>query len=303
VLDFVDTLVASTGDPDVIVLGDMNAYMAEDPILELETELTNVFAEHADDPSSFNFFAASSAPWIGRGSLDHIFTTPAMAHKVTTVAEWHINADEPNMLGWSNPATSASGPYRASDHDPVLMGLRIPAPFTDTAGSIFVDDITWVAEAGITRGCNPPLNDNYCPDDLLTRGQLAAMFNRALDLSTTATDFFTDDDSSIFEDDINRLAEAGITLGCNPPANDSYCFEDLVTRGEIAAMFNRALDLSATATDFFTDDDSSIFEDDINRLAEAGITRGCNPPANDNYCPADTVTRGEIAAFWHRALG
>jgi len=241
VLDFVDSLVVSSGDPDVIVLGDMNAYMAEDPILELETELTNVFAEHVDDPYSYNFFAASSAPWIGRGSLDHIFTTPDMAHKVTTVAAWHINGDEPNMLGWSNPDTSAPGVYRASDHDPVLMGLRIPAPFNDTAGSIFADDITWVAEAGITRGCNPPLNDQYCPEDLLTRGQLAAMFNRALDLPVTATDFFTDDDASIFEDDINRLAEAGITLGCNPPANDSYCPADSVTRGEIAAFWHRAL--------------------------------------------------------------
>jgi hypothetical protein len=68
-------------------------------------------------------------------------------------------------------------------------------------------------------------------------------------------------------------------------------------------MFVRALDLPATATDYFTDDDASIFEDNINRLAEAGITRGCNPPANDNYCPGDNLTRGQIAAFFHRALG
>ena len=68
-------------------------------------------------------------------------------------------------------------------------------------------------------------------------------------------------------------------------------------------MFSRALDLPATTTDYFTDDDTSIFENDINRLAEAGITRGCNPPANDNYCPNDSLTRGQIAAFWHRALG
>ncbi len=53
----------------------------------------------------------------------------------------------------------------------------------------------------------------------------------------------------------------------------------------------------------FTDDDTSIFESDINDLAEAGITLGCNPPANDNYCPEDTFTRGQMAAFWRRALG
>ncbi|MDJ0663242.1 MAG: ExeM/NucH family extracellular endonuclease [Acidimicrobiia bacterium] len=302
VLEFVDALQAFSGDDDVIVLGDLNSYLAEDPILELETELTNVFAEMSVNPYTYNFFAASSAPWIGRGSLDHILVTPEMAHKVSDVEAWNINGDEPNMLGWTNPDDSAPGPYRSSDHDPIVMGLRTPAPFTDTAGSIFAADIQWLAEAGITRGCNPPVNDNYCPELELSRGQMAAMFVRALDLPATTTDFFTDDEFSIFEDDINRLAEAGITRGCNPPDNDSFCPDDLVTRGQVAAMFVRALDLPATTTDFFTDDDPSIFEDDINRLAEADITRGCNQ-AGDNFCPLDNLTRGEIAAFWHRALG
>jgi predicted extracellular nuclease len=303
VLDFVAALQAFTGDPDVIVLGDLNAYMAEDPILELETGLSNVFADLSEDAYTYNFFAASSAPWIGRGNLDHILVTPEMAHKVSGVEAWHINGDEPNMLGWNTPALSAPGPYRSSDHDPIVMGLRIPAPFTDTVGNIFAADIQWVAEAGITFGCNPPVNDEYCPNNVLTRAQLAAMFTRALRLPATTTDYFTDDDTSIFEDDINRLAEAGITLGCNPPTNDSFCPGDTVTRGQVAAMFTRALELPATTTDYFTDDDTSIFEDDINRLAEAGITAGCNPPTNDNFCPTDTLTRGQIAAFWRRALG
>jgi len=47
---------------------------------------------------------------------------------------------------------------------------------------------------------------------------------------------------------------------------------------------------------------SSIFASDIGRLATAGITRGCNPPANDLFCPADVVTRSQLAAFLHRAL-
>ncbi len=112
---------------------------------------------------------------------------------------------------------------------------------TDTAGSVFANDIMWVAQAGITFGCNPPVNDNYCPTDPLTRGQMAAMFVRAFDLPATAVDYFTDDEASVFEDDVNRLAEAGITLGCNPPANDNYCPDDLLNRGEIAAFFRRSL--------------------------------------------------------------
>ena len=49
----------------------------------------------------------------------------------------------------------------------------------------------------------------------------------------------------------------------------------------MAAFMVRALDLPATDIDFFTDDNGSVFGDDINRLAASGITRGCNPPDND----------------------
>ncbi len=46
----------------------------------------------------------------------------------------------------------------------------------------------------------------------------------------------------------------------------------------------------------------SIFEDDIDKLATAGVTLGCNPPANTNYCPANPVTREQMAAFLRRAF-
>jgi hypothetical protein len=50
----------------------------------------------------------------------------------------------------------------------------------------------------------------------------------------------------------------------------------------------------------FTDDDTSVFEVDIEWMASTGITFGCNPPDNDNYCPDRAVTRGQMAAFMHR---
>jgi hypothetical protein len=82
-----------------------------------------------------------------------------------------------------------------------------------------------------------PHNDNYCPDDLVTRGQFAAHMNRALGLMAGAdADLFTDTAASIFETDINKIATAGITLGCNPPDNDNLCPDDLVTRGQMAAF-------------------------------------------------------------------
>ena len=54
--------------------------------------------------------------------------------------------------------------------------------------------------------------------------------------------------------------------------------------------------------DLYTDDDDSVFEGDIDRLGTAGVTRGCNPPQNDRFCPKANVTRGQMAAFLHRAL-
>jgi hypothetical protein len=59
---------------------------------------------------------------------------------------------------------------------------------------------------------------------------------------------------------------------------------------------------SGLGADLFGDDDTSIFEGDIDRLGTAGITKGCNPPANDRYCPDRVVTRAEMASFLARAL-
>ncbi|KAA3638938.1 MAG: S-layer homology domain-containing protein, partial [Armatimonadetes bacterium] len=115
-------------------------------------------------------------------------------------------------------------------------------------------------------------------------------------------DFFTDDDDSVFEGDINRLAAAGITKGCNPPKNDLFCVDGNVTRGQMAAFLVRAYGYTAGAGDnLFDDDDDSIFEMDIDRLGTSGVTRGCNPPENNLYCPDSLVTREQMAAFLFRA--
>jgi hypothetical protein len=117
-------------------------------------------------------------------------------------------------------------------------------------------------------------------------------------------DPFVDDDTSTFESDIAWLAGAGITKGCNPPANDRFCPDGKVTRSQMAAFLVRALGYTDNGGgDLFVDDDGSVFEADIDRLGTAGVTKGCNPPANTRYCPNSFVTRGQMAAFLHRALG
>ena len=75
-----------------------------------------------------------------------------------------------------------------------------------------------------------------------------------------------------------------------------------MTRGQMAAFLVRALGLPAGESVEVVDDEDSVFDADIERLAASGITRGCNPPVNDRFCPDDPVTRGQMAAFLHRAL-
>jgi len=60
---------------------------------------------------------------------------------------------------------------------------------------------------------------------------------------------------------------------------------------------------NSAGTDFFVDDEGNPFEESINKLAAAGMTVGCNPPANDRYCPDRNLQRAEMATFFVRELG
>ena len=174
--------------------------------------------------------------------------------------------------------------------------------FTDIDASTHKADIEYLAALGIALACTAG-PENFCPNDRMRREDLAAFMVRALDLPPTTTDYFHDDDGLPFEDDINALAAAGITRGCNPPTNDRFCPDSTVTRGQTAAFIVRAWNLTDPgAGDRFADDDLSVFEGDIDRLAQAGITLGCNPPDNTNYCPLRLLSRAEMSSFLARAL-
>ncbi len=177
--------------------------------------------------------------------------------------------------------------------------------FLDDDASVHEADIEAIALEGITLGCNPPDNDLFCPGEVVARGQMAAFLTRANGYTDTdPEDRFTDDDDSVFEADIEALADARVTLGCNPPVNDMFCPDDPVSRGQMAAFLTRAFGyMDADPDDRFTDDDGSVFEADIEALASAGVTLGCNPPVNDQFCPDDPVTREQMASFLTRALG
>jgi hypothetical protein len=236
---------------------------------------------------------------------------------VTLVASWTIDwGDGSNQVILSVAGTftethvySSPGTYTISVEaegatDSTMISIEgYDGTFADDDGSVFEADIEWLAAEEITRGCNPPDNTLFCPSQIVTRGEMAAFLVRALGYTDTGTASFTDTAGSIFETDILKLATADVTRGCNPPDNDMFCPDAPVTRGQMAAFLVRALGYTDTGTASFTDTAGSIFETDILKLATADVTRGCNPPTNDRYCPTDGVTRGQMAAFLHRALG
>lgn len=185
--------------------------------------------------------------------------------------------------------------------DPIL--LSFDGTFMDDDDNTFTANIESIAAANVTKGCNPPFNDRFCPGDDVSREQMAAFIVRALGLTANDHPGFTDvAPGTTFAQDIGKLATAGITKGCNPPANTRFCPKDDVSREQMAAFIVRALGLTDETHPGFTDVAAgSTFVVDIERLATAGITKGCNPPANTRYCPKDQVTRGQMAAFLDRA--
>jgi hypothetical protein len=131
-LGFVDDLKTSTGDSDLLVIGDLNAYGEEDPIDVLRNGgLTDEIDRFVENPYSFVFDGQS-------GYLDHALTTSTLSSQVSDVTEWHINADEPRILDYNlefkgseaSPDLYTPTPYRSSDHDPVLVGLNLSSSLT-----------------------------------------------------------------------------------------------------------------------------------------------------------------------------
>lgn len=175
--------------------------------------------------------------------------------------------------------------------------------FRDDDTSIHEADIEAIYARDITRGCNPPTNDHYCPQSDITRGEMAAFLVRALQLpATSAGTGFDDIEGHLFEGDVAALMAAGIGFGCTETA---YCPNQPLLRDEMAELLVRAFDFDAEnpeGLDFFVDDNGNRFEDSINKIGANGVTKGCNPPENDRFCPDRSMTRAEMASFMVRAL-
>jgi predicted extracellular nuclease len=144
-VDWLATDPTGSGDPDFIIMGDLNSYAQEDTIDEIKAgsddtvgtsdDFTNLIA-HFQGNYAYSYTFDAQA-----GYLDHALASVSLVMQVKGTVDWHINSDEPDVLDYDTSFKPAAqdalyevNAYRTSDHDPVVVGLIPNAPPTVNAG-------------------------------------------------------------------------------------------------------------------------------------------------------------------------
>jgi uncharacterized repeat protein (TIGR01451 family) len=136
------TVLPAAGDPDLLLLGDFNSYAMEDPVTTLTAGGFTDLETALLGPAAYSYLFDGQL-----GHLDYAFSSTSLTPQVTGVAAWHINADEVPLFDYNDEVRDSPGeatfeekpdgsalvpprvvfqpgsPYRAADHDPVLVGL------------------------------------------------------------------------------------------------------------------------------------------------------------------------------------
>lgn len=150
--DYLATDPTGSGDPDFLVIGDLNSYSMERPISTLEAAGYVDLLERFEGLESYGYLFDGLL-----GHLDHALATESLAAQVTGAGGWKINADEVPLFDYNDTVRDRGeapferestalplyepNPYRSSDHDPVIVGLSLAsneAPVADAGGPYLV---------------------------------------------------------------------------------------------------------------------------------------------------------------------
>ena len=279
---------------------------------------TNVLA----DQTGQNYIALPVGPtisgntWESGVTLSYIDGTPK-----TAISDGSGNYSLTVTYNWSGTVTPSKTGYAFSPENRTYTNVvenqtaqnytAVVVTFTDVSNSYWA--WSWIERlyaAGVTSGCstNPMM---YCPEDSVTRAQMAIFLERGKNGSAytppAATGMvFTDVSAAYWAAAwIEKLYADGITVGCatNPLR---YCPEDPVTRAQMAIFLLRARHGSTytppavgSSTGFNDISTSHWAAAWIKQLAAEGITTGCG---GGNYCPEDSVTRAQMAVFLVRTF-
>ncbi len=202
------------------------------------------------------------------------------------------------------PGTVATASVRSTEE--ACPPRAVPAAgFSDVrptdAHSGAIDCAVWWS---LTTGSG---SGTYTPSGRVTRGQMASFIARLVNrsggsLPAYPADRYPDDQQSVHQTNINRLAEVGIVSG---RGNGTYGPDAPVTRGQMASLLvgahrYRTGQALAPTADYFADDANDVHEPSINQLAFAGITGGKRHP--HLFSPGDLVLRDQMASFLTRTM-
>jgi len=175
-------------------------------------------------------------------------------------------------------------------------GASADHAFEDVNGTGHEAVAALVAE-DVVQGCDDGL---FCTTDVLTRGQVATMLDRALDLPPAMgieSGRFSDTEGNVHAAAIDAVAAVGLSTGCG---EGRYCPDDPITRAQLATMFQNGFALPDAPDDvtYFADADG-VHGPAVAAVAEAGISSGCDLL---NFCGRDDLQRIHAAVFFARAL-
>ena len=122
-VNWLSTDPTASNDGDFIIMGDFNAYTHEDPITVIQDAGYVDLVEQNIGEHAYSYVYGAQS-----GTIDHAFVSTSLNSQITGLTQWHINADEPRALDYRSdnpPDLYGSGPFRSSDHDPVIVGLEL----------------------------------------------------------------------------------------------------------------------------------------------------------------------------------
>ncbi len=275
-------MIPAAGDPDVLLLGDFNSYAHEDPVTTLEaggyTDLETSF-----DPNTYSYLFSAEL-----GHLDYGFANASLLPQITGAAPWHINADEVDLFDYNDEVKDAGEatfeekpdgsalvpprvvfqpgtPYRASDHDPVLVGLFPVADLAITK----TDGVTTATPGGSVTYTITASNAGPSADASAT---VADTFPAVLTCTWTCVGAgggtCTASGSGNLNDTVNLPAGGSVTY----TASCAISAAATGTLSNTATVTNGATSDSSAANNSATDTDTLIAQADLAVTKTDGVT-------------------------------
>ena len=180
-VDWLASDPTGSGDSDFLIIGDLNSYDKEDPIDAIKAgpdDVAGTSDDYTDLAFQYQGEDAYSYVFDGQtGYLDYSLASASLASQITGAADWHINADEPDLIDYdttfkqpAQDAIYAPDAYRSSDHDPVITGLDVCDEIAPTFGNVSVTpNVLWPANHKyVDITATVTASDNFDPNPTIT---------------------------------------------------------------------------------------------------------------------------------------